>query len=570
MSTRATSTRSTPWRTGFPARALLPWVGLILFCGLLFFPGLGAHDLTSSHEARAAQNAQMILDEGYWLVPRLFDRHLELQKPPLYYWLVALIAWLKGGHVDAWAVRLPAALSALACVLFLYIVGVQSKRQLTGLLAALILASCLHFTWLARVGRIDMPLTMTITFALGSLYFGNLDGGARLRWHAFGYTSLGVGLLLKGPIALVLPAVVGGVAWLLQRMTNDEARMTKELRMTKHEMTRIRRSLVALSAVSSSCFGIFRHSCFVIRHFGTTSLWWGIPLMLAIAAPWYVWANLRTDNQLWEVFFWYHNVERGLGGSEVLKARPWWFYVPHMFYDMLPWSLAIPGAIYWFYHNREFRNDDAACLGLIWFAAIGLFFSCMSFKRADYLLPAYPGMAIFLGASAERWWRQRCRPEAQARTESESLICASSSERFSKFAWASFFAILFVYAVGWNAYDIWFIPAEEKAWPYRAMAQEIRRHTQGPVIFFRAESHPLMYHLGRPVDTILEWENLEWWVNRPMPIYIVMPIDSARNWRDHLGSGSLEEVLHTIDYVNAKRHRPLVVLRSRGKPTANP
>src|SRR6267142_1437144 len=71
------------------------------FCGLLFLPGLGDRDLTSSHEARAAQNAQMILDEGHWLVPRLFDRHLELQKPPLYYWLVALIAWMKGGAVDA-------------------------------------------------------------------------------------------------------------------------------------------------------------------------------------------------------------------------------------------------------------------------------------------------------------------------------------------------------------------------------------------------------------------------------------------------------------------------------------
>src|SRR5262245_63612256 len=93
-------------------RAILPRLGLLVFCGCLFFLGLGDRDLTSSHEARAAQNAQMILDEGHWLVPRLFDRHLELQKPPLYYWLVALFAWLNGGHVDAWAVRLPAALSA--------------------------------------------------------------------------------------------------------------------------------------------------------------------------------------------------------------------------------------------------------------------------------------------------------------------------------------------------------------------------------------------------------------------------------------------------------------------------
>src|SRR5580765_5266407 len=88
---------------------ILCYMILFGFCGLLFLPGLGDRDLTSSHEARAAQNAQMILDEGHWLVPRLFDRHLELQKPPLYYWLVAVFGWMGGGHVDAWAVRLPAA-----------------------------------------------------------------------------------------------------------------------------------------------------------------------------------------------------------------------------------------------------------------------------------------------------------------------------------------------------------------------------------------------------------------------------------------------------------------------------
>ncbi len=126
MSIAAISSPAINWRP------LLPSAGLIVFCGLLFFVGLGERDLTSSHEARAAQNAQTILDEGHWLVPRLFDRHLELQKPPLYYWMVALIAWLKGGMVDVWAVRLPAALSALGCVLFLYFLGVRSGRAARG------------------------------------------------------------------------------------------------------------------------------------------------------------------------------------------------------------------------------------------------------------------------------------------------------------------------------------------------------------------------------------------------------------------------------------------------------
>ena len=81
---------------------------LILLCAFLFFFQL-ATDLYSSHEARAAQNAQSILLNDDWLLPQLFDRQVELQKPPLYYWLVACFGWLNGGRVDAWAVRLPAA-----------------------------------------------------------------------------------------------------------------------------------------------------------------------------------------------------------------------------------------------------------------------------------------------------------------------------------------------------------------------------------------------------------------------------------------------------------------------------
>ncbi|MSQ96844.1 MAG: glycosyltransferase family 39 protein [Gemmataceae bacterium] len=489
-----------------------PWIILVTFCGILFFPFLGARDLTSSHEARAAQDAQMILDSGDWLVPRLFDQHLELQKPPLYYWLVAVIGWLNGGRVDVWAVRLPAALSALVCVMFLYFLGIRTKRPFAGLVAGLILASCLHFTWLAQVGRIDMPLTLSITVALGAFHLGSMEIAWRKRWHAMGYLSLAVGLLFKGPIAAVLPAVVIGAARLLRDRRLD---------------------------------------------WRSTTLWWGVPLTLAIATPWYLVANWYTQNQLWEVFFWYHNVERGLGGSESLASHPWWFYGPRMAIDLLPWSLAAPIALYWFLRNREVRQDDVVCFGLIWFAAIAGFLSLMRFKRADYLLPAYPGMAIFLGACAERWLRTRPEPAAQARNIA-SLACAAGSI-------PGIASLCVIYAIGWLTYNTWLLPAEERSWPYRTMAQEIRGQTQRPVVFFRAESHLFAYHLGQPVTTILEWENLEIWANRPFPVFFVMPASCADEWRDHLTSASLEEVLRTTDYVNGNRDRPLVVLRSPGK-----
>src|SRR5438105_4764927 len=97
---------------GIKSTSLLP-LSLCLCGCFLFLYQLGDRDLWSSHEARAGQNAQRILDTGEWLLPRLFDDQVELQKPPLYYWLVAAAGWLRGGTVDAVAVRLPAAMAAL-------------------------------------------------------------------------------------------------------------------------------------------------------------------------------------------------------------------------------------------------------------------------------------------------------------------------------------------------------------------------------------------------------------------------------------------------------------------------
>lgn len=471
-------------------------VGLLAYSFLLFFPGLGNRELTSSHEARAAQNAQMILDEGQWLVPMLFDRHLELQKPPLYYWAVALFGWLNGGIVDAWIVRLPAAFSGIVTIAFLIFAGVRAKRPVAGILAAFILATCIHFTWLAQVGRIDMPLTMTITIALGSHFLACQTATTthvRLAWHALGYVSLGFGLLLKGPIAVVLPAVVVALHWLL---------MSRKLT-------------------------------------GRTSLWWGGPVTLAIAAPWYLIANLRTENQIWEVFFWYHNVERGLGGSETLASHPWWFYGPRVLVDCFPWSLMAPVAICFWYRREELRQDKIAVAGLVWFVAVAGFLSCMRFKRADYLLPAYPGLAIFLGVCGEQVWNAR-----------SSRVLAAALGAFAA-----------VYAGAWLAFAVW--TANGMDHPYRTLATEIRRGTSGPVVFFRAESHMLSFHLGKPVVTVLEWENLEAWAKKPRPIFVVMPESCATEWRHRLGPDSLEEVIRSTDFAGGQIDRPLVVLRNR-------
>ena len=256
-----------------------------------------------------------------------------------------------------------------------------------------------------------------------------------------------------------------------------------------------------------------------------------------------------------EVFSWYHNVERGLGGAEALASHPWWFYGPRIFVDLLPWSLLIPVAIFVFLRRRDLREDDGAYLGLIWFAAIFVFLSCMRFKRADYLLPAYPGMAIFLATVIERCW--------QTRTATADGVAVP--DRWRRIFAVGLGALMFVYAGGWLTYQS---IAAERSQPYRAMAAEIRRQTQGPVIFFRAESHVLAYHVGRPVGTILEWENLEVWSRKPSVVYYVMPEACAEEARERFPTGTLQEVCRLTQFAPGPQERPLVVLHSRGDVAA--
>jgi 4-amino-4-deoxy-L-arabinose transferase-like glycosyltransferase len=429
----------------------------------------------------------MILDEGCWLVPRLYDRHLELQKPPLYYWLVALTSWLRGGQVDAWVVRLPAALAGFATVLWTFYLARRSGRPRAGLLAALMLATFVHFTATARVGRVDMPLTFTVALALGGFLLGAREG--KRRWFLLAYTALGFGLLVKGPIAVILPAMV---------------------------------------VASSLAIGWRQIASNNIPLLLRSSLW-GIPWMLALAVPWYVVANWQTDNKVWDVFLWYHNVERALG-SDQLASHPAWFYFARLWIDWLPWSLLLPMALW---RPRSMSREHRCAL--LWWGAMLVFLSLMRFKRADYLTPAYPGAALFLGL---------CLDDKLAQVPA----------RVGRSLKLGFAVLLALTCLGWLGYARW---EGDEGGPAQ-LAERMRQKTDGMVIFFRVEDHALAFHVGRPLDTILEWENLDIWASQPMPVYFVMSPECAAARREHLSQGELVE----IERWTHGLRRPLVLLRN--------
>ncbi len=481
---------------------------LLFLCGFLFFYRLSDRDLWSSHEARAAMDAQGVLDGSHVLVPHLFDGQPELQKPPLYYWLVAAIGACEGG-VDEAAVRLPAAVAAVGCVSGLAALGWLCGMPRVGFLAAVVLATAGHFTWLARIGRIDMPLTLTTGVAAVAAFLALRNQETPSRpLLAVAYLAAALGVLLKGPIGFVLPAAVVG-AYLL----------------CEGEFTAVWRGRAWWDL--SLRLGV----------------WWGVPLVLVLTVPWFVAADVETGGEFTRVFFWRHNLERALG-SGPLRRNPLWFYGPQFVVDFLPWSPLVAGAVVVAWRRGLLRDDPLARFGLAWFVGIFAVLSCAGFKRADYLLPAYPGAALFLACAATR---------TAERTRHGWVL-----DRAVPALLASGMVVFWGFRVGSS------LPAEEPFRDYRSLAAIIRGAAPQPaeVVFFRTESHALAFRVGRPLAVLVEWSDLKARLDAPGAHYVVTPPGSAAECRRSLPGVCWENVSGTAELAGGSHERPLLLLRA--------
>jgi hypothetical protein len=220
------------------------------------------------------------------------------------------------------------------------------------------------------------------------------------------------------------------------------------------------------------------------------------------------------------------------------------------FGDFLPWTIFLPAGIWLFFRSGWWREDRTARFALVWLVAMTGLLSLMRFKRDDYLLPAYPGAALFLGRVADRCW---------------SNFDESRHASLRKWALFAFGSLVMMSIVGWLVYVDWTIPRKEPTREYQLFAKRIREFASPtqPVLFFRTDRHALVFHVGQPVALFVEWEKLDAWAARPDPVYVVMPAQTAREWALYLKSGRLEEVARNTPADGQEHEKPLVLLRTR-------
>ena len=167
---------------------------------MVFALPLGRRPLANQDEARFALLAREAVESHHWLLPRVRGV-IYLNKPPLYFWTVALLA-KPFGVVNEATAPLASVLAALAALLAVIALGRRLWGASVGLAAALVLATAPFFYFMSHQVFSDMMMTAWLAWALYFLLTARLAPAPLPRLVGF-YLCVAGALATKGPAALM-------------------------------------------------------------------------------------------------------------------------------------------------------------------------------------------------------------------------------------------------------------------------------------------------------------------------------------------------------------------------------
>jgi 4-amino-4-deoxy-L-arabinose transferase-like glycosyltransferase len=346
-------------------------IGLLLLARGI---GIALVPLMDSTEARYGEIGRKMAELNDWVTP-WFDYGVPYWgKPPLAFWLTAVSIKLFG--VNEFAARLPHLIVSLIIIAVVWGLSGRRDRDAAMPTVAVISGSFLYFVSAGAVIT-DIELTLGTSLAMSGFWLALEKSDGSSGWFAalLFFGGLAVGLLAKGPLALVLAGTPLFLWTTYHRRWLD----------VWHRLPWIR----------------------------------GVAGTLAIALPWYWIAEQRTPGFL--AYFligehWHRFVTSGWNGDRYGHAHPFpigtiWAFA---FIDTLPWSVLLPIAA-WRWHKRKSpsstatmsvvkapasRSNERAWQGylLIWAITPLLFFTGARNITMAYVLPGMPAAAILAGS----------------------------------------------------------------------------------------------------------------------------------------------------------------------------
>ena len=337
------------------------WLWALALVLLLFLLlGLGRAPLFDVDEGAFSEAAREMLSSGDWGHTTLNGAD-RFDKPIGVYWLQTLSAQIFG--LNEFAMRLPSALATwLAAVA---VTGFVAPRW--GWRAAA-LAAVVHVT---SLGPWAMAHAATADALLG--LFLMLSALDLWRFLESGHVSclrrlaawVGLGLLVKGPVAVLIPVAVLLLACLAEG----------------------RWQLLMKALMDAKAWAI----------------------LLAIAMPWYAYAFWRHGQAFVEGFILRHNIDRFAAPMEG-HVGGWFYFVLVAPLLWMPWT---PLLLVWWRRLGLIWREGTVRRALLWVAFVLVFFSLSGTKLPHYGIYAAPGMLVLLVAGLEhlRSW--------------QSLLCGS-------------------------------------------------------------------------------------------------------------------------------------------------
>ena len=322
---------------------------------------LGMVPLGDSTEARYGEIARLMAQTGDWITPQIEQGVPFWAKPPLSTWLSAFSIKLLG--VNEFAARIPSFCIALTVLWLTFKITKFQFKDRKAFAATLILASTPLFFISSGAVMTDPALLLGSTLSMTAFWISNSTSGRTNKaWGYLFFIGIGLGLLAKGPVAMVLI----GLPIILWCIWQRSWQQTWE-------------KLPWLS---------------------------GVLLMLLISFPWYILAELKTPGFLdyfligehWKRFL-ISDWEGDLYGDAHSETRGkiWLFWVM----AALPWSLNLllqarntltRQRLKYIWQKHQSWNSYL----LLWFLTPMLFFSLAGNILWTYVLTGLPAFAIIM------------------------------------------------------------------------------------------------------------------------------------------------------------------------------
>jgi 4-amino-4-deoxy-L-arabinose transferase-like glycosyltransferase len=321
----------------------------VLGAALLFvvlFWRLGTPTFWDPDEAHYAETSREMIATGDWWAPH-FNEQPFFDKPVLFHQLqAAAMRTISDPELGARAVP---ALAALGLVAVTYWFAAALISRDVAAVAALMIAASPGLFALSRYAILDTLFTLFTFGGAAVLAVAALRDRPRLQWA--GYVALALGIMVKGPIALVLTAL----------------------------------TMIVLIAASAD----LRRRLLGLNWFA------GLLVIVALSAPWFGYMYLRFRQDFVNGYVLDENL-RLFAASRFANQPGFWFYFQILATGLLPWTGLLVGRMIddlrcvW----RGERVDHVEAMLWAWTGVIVGFFTASTFKLDHYVFPAAPALCI--------------------------------------------------------------------------------------------------------------------------------------------------------------------------------